>query len=334
MVNIILQDISEKSARVSFFLFFALLSMSFTFFVMADDQVTSKNIFQDSDQDGLSNDEEALYKTDPLNKDTDGDGYMDGVEIESGYDPLKPAPGDKLVAGPGVRDEKETTAVAQGTVTLTDQVTEQVAGLVQSKMEEDAGAVTIEDINATVENIMNQSDQEVILPEVSKDEIKIKEVPSKLKGTKRAEQEKEDAVEYLTVMAYILANNSPKKFHSENDLSSLLVSIGTESMTAVTTGNDKFLGNLAKMGEKILSETKDIEVPESMVELHMKALKLARYATQLKDEMGGNEGGTDPMGTIASLSKVQGFLGVVADFSGEIYSKMTEYGIKEIPIDL
>jgi hypothetical protein len=93
MLRSLLSGISEKSARVSMLLFFGLLTLSVTFFVSADDSVTDKNIFQDSDQDGLSNDEEVLYKTDALKKDTDGDGYTDGVEVESGYDPLKPAPG-------------------------------------------------------------------------------------------------------------------------------------------------------------------------------------------------------------------------------------------------
>jgi len=42
----------------------------------------------DSDQDGLTDREEVkVYQTDPLNSDTDGDGYKDGEEIASGYNP-------------------------------------------------------------------------------------------------------------------------------------------------------------------------------------------------------------------------------------------------------
>ncbi len=44
---------------------------------------------QDLDDDGLTNDQERLYKTDPLNADTDADGYKDGVEVATGYDPTK-----------------------------------------------------------------------------------------------------------------------------------------------------------------------------------------------------------------------------------------------------
>lgn len=43
----------------------------------------------DSDEDGLSDaDEITVYKTDPDNPDTDSDGYGDGLEVTSGYNPL------------------------------------------------------------------------------------------------------------------------------------------------------------------------------------------------------------------------------------------------------
>lgn len=43
----------------------------------------------DLDNDGLSNEKEAQYGTDPKKADTDGDGYSDGEEVEAGFDPLK-----------------------------------------------------------------------------------------------------------------------------------------------------------------------------------------------------------------------------------------------------
>jgi chromosome segregation ATPase len=45
----------------------------------------------DSDGDGLTDEEEEYYGTDPNNPDTDGDGYSDGEEVKNGYDPLVPA---------------------------------------------------------------------------------------------------------------------------------------------------------------------------------------------------------------------------------------------------
>jgi len=67
-----------------------------TFFALAESQ-TNNSLFLDSDQDGLTDQEEHMIGTDPEKADTDGDGYSDGKEVESGYNPLKPAPGDKIV---------------------------------------------------------------------------------------------------------------------------------------------------------------------------------------------------------------------------------------------
>ncbi|MBI2437170.1 MAG: hypothetical protein HYV41_05560 [Candidatus Magasanikbacteria bacterium] len=44
----------------------------------------------DSDFDGLMDDLEInTYKTDPTNPDSDGDGFWDGLEVISGYNPLE-----------------------------------------------------------------------------------------------------------------------------------------------------------------------------------------------------------------------------------------------------
>jgi len=43
----------------------------------------------DTDFDGLSDfDELNVYFTDPVNADSDGDGYLDGIEVDNGYNPL------------------------------------------------------------------------------------------------------------------------------------------------------------------------------------------------------------------------------------------------------
>ncbi len=42
----------------------------------------------DTDNDGLTDEQEEIYGTDRLNPDTDGDGYLDGEEVENGFNPL------------------------------------------------------------------------------------------------------------------------------------------------------------------------------------------------------------------------------------------------------
>ena len=51
---------------------------------------------QDSDNDGLPDWEEALWKTDSHNPDTDGDGTLDGEEVKLGRNPTKKGPNDVL----------------------------------------------------------------------------------------------------------------------------------------------------------------------------------------------------------------------------------------------
>jgi len=45
---------------------------------------------QDSDGDGLTDSQEVLLGTDPLNPDSDGDGMLDGYENAHNYNPLLP----------------------------------------------------------------------------------------------------------------------------------------------------------------------------------------------------------------------------------------------------
>ncbi len=70
----------------------------FTLWGAKETTISSQTI--DSDNDGLKDWEENLYKTDPCNPDTDGDGYLDGEEINSGHNPLVKGPNDNQVFYP------------------------------------------------------------------------------------------------------------------------------------------------------------------------------------------------------------------------------------------
>jgi hypothetical protein len=306
--------------------------LSAAFFVFADDASTGKNIFQDSDQDGLSNDEERLYGTDAFKKDTDGDGYTDGVEVESGYDPLKKAPGDKIMnTADGDGAGKAAASSGQTGTNLTEQVSNEIASVLKNA--DGSEAVTLDQINESVQKVLSGEIQEIVLPEVNMEDIKIKKEPSKkLSEKNRKEEERKDILEYLTVMSYLIANNSPKTFHTEDDFSGLISSLSGESISALAAGNMQYLDQLAEKGDKMLEEVRDIEVPQAMLDVHVKALKMAMYAAQLKSELQPNQ--DDPLGQIATLSKAQGFFAVVMELSQEVSDKLAKYNIEKIPVDL
>lgn len=67
---------------------------------------------QDSDSDGLADDLEAIYRTDPGNPDTDSDGTMDGEEVAVLRNPAQPGPDDALFT-----DEGTSTVFEENTYT-------------------------------------------------------------------------------------------------------------------------------------------------------------------------------------------------------------------------
>lgn len=323
--GILHSSLPEVHIRESLFLFFALLFFSMGVFVIAGEQKNSEmSIFDDADQDGLSNDEEKLYGTDPDLKDSDGDSYGDGVEVESGYDPLVKAPGDRIVREN--RDEKiAPREEGVGGNNLTEKMTEEIAAVLESASGE-ADAVTMEQVDEAVQNALSGNSQEVKLPEIDMKEIKIKKSPKDKAG------EKKDVLEYVTVIAYLLATSSPQEFRSTGEVENIMNSVVEETFIALSSGNTSSLDNLAAQGETMLREAKAIEVPETMVDTHVKALQLATYATQLKSEFTPNQ--NDPLGQIAVFSKAQGLISVSQSFSEDILRKFEEYGVHDIPLDL
>ncbi|MBP9752071.1 MAG: hypothetical protein KBD19_04410 [Candidatus Moranbacteria bacterium] len=320
--------------RRHFFVLFGLLFLSGAFFVSAADEMTGKNIVDDPDQDGLTTEEERVYGTDPMNRDTDGDGYTDGVEVRGGYDPLKKAPGDKVVP------EKESDASATesfgvGGENLTEQTAQEIVALIQDAQTEgnENAEISLDDLNAVAQNLTSGDAEEIVLPEVDANVIKSKKISCKGLSEKKCDEKVKDAVtEYLTVIAYIMANNSPKTFDTEDEFGLLTESVSDDIIFALASGDVSELDVFAESGEKTLEQIYDVEVPDEMLDVHMKAIKLAKFATTLKSEVSASPE-EDPMKMIASLSKVQGFLNVSVAFASEVKEKVAEYGIEEIPIE-
>jgi subtilisin family serine protease len=72
--------------------------------------LAATNRLADLDADGLNNDEEFRYRTNPHHYDSDGDGRPDGIEVDLQTDPLKPDPAlvtDTDADGDGIDDAWE-----------------------------------------------------------------------------------------------------------------------------------------------------------------------------------------------------------------------------------
>jgi hypothetical protein len=342
MFSFLSQRIKIKKIKIALFVFSSLFALSLAFFSFADTQTTSSmNIFQDTDQDGLSNEEEKLYGTNPNNPDTDGDGYSDGAEVKSGYDPLKKAPGDKLttttdlesqndVKNSSTQDASATTTVPKK-VNLTEEVSKQVAMTLKDSATNQK-TLSLDDLRTTIQNTMSQQITVDTLPDIDVSKIKIlKQNYSNLSDADRTEKIKKDTLDYVTATSYILVNNSPISMQSDGDIAQL-ASFVTDNSTSVLSGkNPAMLNDFAKKGDLITEQLQSMTVPENMLDMHKKALRLAQYAGTFKDSLQSN-GDTDPLSQINSLAKIQGFIGLFSNFATNVQSTLDKIGIQGLPI--
>lgn len=328
------QKIKIKNFKVALFVFSSLFVLSFGLFSFADDKNgVGKNIFNDTDQDGLSNDEEKLYGTDPNKADTDGDGYSDGTEIRSGYDPLKSSPGDKINTVLDLEEQKVSAsqkATTQDKVNLTEEVSRQVAITLQESKNNKEN-LSLDILRSTIQKAMDEKITTDTLPEIDAKAIKIKKQKyASLSETDRAAKIKEDTVNYITAVSYILVNNSPILMQSEADMAKLGSFMTSNAMGVFSGGNSALLDDFTKKGALITEQLQSVTVPENMVEMHVKALRLAQYTTVLKENIQSGDS-NDPLAQISYFSKIQRFIGLFSEFTHDIQSVLTKNGIQEIP---
>lgn len=324
----------NKNIKIACVVFLGLILVGFGLFTFAEENSSSdKNIFLDSDQDGLSDEEEKVYGTDPNDRDTDKDGYSDGAEVKSGYDPTKPSPGDKIMNEKENAENPTVKGVAEekSEENLTEDLSKQITDLVSTNEQKE---ITIEDVDKIINETMNDNLMFDDLPEISDDEIKIKKQNySSFSEEERKSKEKEDDLEYLTAVSYVAVNNMPQKITSLNDLENLSQEIISQVNLLSSSFSDiTYFEELAAKGDTALEQLKEIEVPENLLTLHKKGLQIAKYSITLKDTIAPTA--NDPISAIASLSKLQSLLNLGVEFSTEVNQELSQLGITEIPLDL
>ncbi|MFA7208659.1 MAG: hypothetical protein WC120_00080 [Parcubacteria group bacterium] len=314
-----------KNIQPSLIVLLALTIASFAFFVSAQEQVrTTNNIFLDSDQDGLSDEEEKSYGTDPQIADTDGDSYTDGAEVKSGYDPLIKSPGDKLIPDATTLASAATDDPSQPN--LTRELAHKISAVLDES-NQNSEEISLDQIKSIVADSLEPQTASDGLPKIATENIKIKEQDySSLSKEKAEEKRKEDFTNYIVGLSYILSSNSPEPITSTTDINSLTDSISSRLIGAITSGDISSLQDLAANGEKIMQQVQDIEVPEELADIHIKGLQLIQYAISLQDAISPN--GDDPILDITNYSKMQNLVELMISYSSDVQEKFSQYGLK------
>ncbi len=329
-----------------------------TYFAMAQSS-NGKNIFLDSDQDGLTDQEEKALGTNPLKADTDGDGYSDAKEIMSGYNPLKPAPGDQLfTVAPTIADSNSASdsQIGQDLSSLsanallssadTDSLSsdpdnpnltsEMINNFLKMTIDKSEGSADFmnnptfsqEDLDKIVQSSLTNVDIEKELPEIRDDEIKIlPPVDDKDLSTEEIKaKEKAEIEKYLSATAFVFASNAPFSVDEPNNLSASLNTESKNIMSAIISGDQEKIDEYAKKTRESIDQMKKIEVPYVLKDVHKSALQLAIYTLDFKDGVAVDS--TDPLKSLASLSSLQ----AVAESALKLQEKMTSI-LKEYDIN-
>lgn len=313
-----------KRVKLTFLVLAVLVVSSFAFFSVAEENSqTQNNIFIDSDQDGLTDQEELLYGTDPHVADTDHDGYSDGAEIKSGYDPMIPSPGDRVV-----KETETTSANSADETNLTKEVAQKILTLTNNTnpADEEGRQISLDQIKTVIDESLQPQTADAEFPVIDKEELNI--IKQNYKGTavEIAAKKKADFINYAVGIYYVFSSNSQTPITSTGDMPKIITLISQQIMASLTTGDFKSLDNLGKSAEKIYEQMKSIEVPEEMVDAHIKMLQFTKYAVTIKDTM--NSSAQDPLAQIASLSRMQTFIQDMMAFSSEMTAKLQSYGIQ------
>ena len=334
--------------RTHHFTFSAVLCISvFILFPVYSGATSNLTLFEDFDKDGLSNSEEAELGTDPYNMDSDGDGYNDYTEFMGGYNPLKPAPGDKIIPEeqkiqeekPNVPIKSITTEEAgEENTTPQENLTQKAAtGIAQiaTQASQEGSEITLDSIESLVNEALGESEKEIELPEVKDDEVKIlKQDYDDFDKEEKEKREEEDTTEYLSKVAYIIASSMSNEvdFNDQEQMANLLNSEIASSISGFSQGSSQKIQEWANRGENILSLMSGVEVPENVLPVHKKGLQIAKYALSLEEESTPNP--EDPIGNIAVLSRVQGLITLASEYQQEVVSMLQLYGIEDMMFDL
>lgn len=132
---------------------------------------------KDSDNDGLKDWEEIVWKTEPCKPDTDEDGYLDGEEVSSGYHPAKSAPSDELPdqnpASPRPLPNNLTRALSQELAKKILQGEIEPLETDTLGMSSNASENSYAAVRTAIQETVSKSLEEFSLAEIDDEEIKI-----------------------------------------------------------------------------------------------------------------------------------------------------------------
>lgn len=244
---------------------------------------------KDTDHDGLSDNMESIYGTNYNDPDSDGDGFLDGEEVLSGYDPLKPSPNDQLntnytvIPRPAAGSIKNLNFTDNLIAQLTEKVT---SGEIQPLKSGDATTISNpSSVEEAMQAAIQRSYQEFNLPNIPSDQLNIS-----------ADNSEEAIKEYARQMSMVLK--------PINGISAIDFDKGTKSIIDVVN-----------ISESTANQIKKIKVPSDLISVHKKQIgMLIMQSNILKSIVNSGE---DPLKATIAISQIENIKNVTQEILNE-----------------
>lgn len=258
---------------------------------------------KDADNDGLKDWQEVqIYKSDPCKPDTDGDGYLDGEEVASGYDPTKKAPGDEL---PGTTPKTPRPLPENLTEALRQNLADQLNQNKLSAFNSQGGLLSSDElanypaVQASIQDIIASSGS-LFAP----DKIDDNEIKTTADNSQAAIQKYAAAAS--TAMASVVPQEAYKITNSESQI----------FLNAIEENDFSELDLVQKVYQDTYENFKKLTVPSDMLSLHKEQLNI--ISSLIKIYQAVKEIDTDPLKANLALQAYESLRNQFANWLQEL----------------
>ncbi len=236
----------------------------------------------DPDHDALTNAQESLWGTDPLDPDSDKDGYKDGEEVASKHNPLLPGPADLL----STTDDSAP-----------DNITDRLSSLIISGIY--AGELSDEADETRKQDALTNISTAILV-----DTTKSLDVTDEILATKvTMSSDSKDAQEkYLRAISYLIENRLWTSLANEpTEIGPVFASLDLANPENNVSIKNYF-GNKANLFKQASAEVNALSVPPSWSDIHTQII--ATLENLKINHLAISNIGTDPIKALAAMNNI------------------------------